>query len=163
MMLFFKHLALILLLTALSTQTALAKGNYHVEVIIFKHNGSAPGQNRELITDIPSFSDTWPHKNVYLRNHARKINASPDYQLISHTSWGQQSAPYNKSAAKEFVQENLYGFIKVFAKQLLLTDIKLNFEGHLLEERRRLKLDEIHYFDNAGFGILMQISRSQLP
>lgn len=158
-----KRLILLVLLALMAGNTALAKGNYHVEVVIFKHNGSAAGQNLEPIIDIPNFSATWPHRNVYLNSFASKISASPEYQLITHTSWGQKSASYNESGAKQFTENNISGFIKVFAKQLLIVDLNLNFQGHLLKERRRLKLDEIHYFDNAGFGVLMQVSRSGAP
>jgi len=42
----------------------------------------------------------------------------------------------------------------------LKTEIELSYKGHLIKERRRLKLDEIHYFDNAGFGVLLRVSRS---
>jgi len=99
--------------------------------------------------------------NRYLANSAKKIANSPDYQLISHQSWGQKSASYGSSAAKTFTQTGLNGFIKIYAKQLLLTEITLNFQGHLLKEKRRLKLNDVHYFDNAGFGVLMRVSREE--
>lgn len=136
-----------------------ARGNYHVEVIVFKQLGSNPGNRPPTFTDVPSFSKTWQSNNVYLNTYAQKMRNSGKYQILTHTAWGQKSAPYNKSAAKAFEVNGISGFIKVFATQLLIADLKLNFEGHTLSERRRLKLNEVHYFDNNGFGVLMRASR----
>ena len=150
---------LIFLLFIASFTEAHAKGNYHVVVIVFKQLGSNPGNNPPTFTDVPSFSSTWQSKNVYLNTYASKMRNSGKYQILTHTAWGQKSASYNKSAAKTLTSNGVSGFIKVFATQLLIADIKLNFEGHTLSERRRLKLNEVHYFDNNGFGVLMRASR----
>jgi len=157
-----KHIAclLVCLFLVFSTQNVFAKGNYHVEAIIFEHANSAPSNASTVIKRIPSYANTWPMNNGELRSSARKLKASPYYNVIAHTSWGQKSASYTKSAAKGLNQNGLTGFVKVFAKQLLLTEIELSYKGHLIKERRRLKLDEIHYFDNAGFGVLLRVSRS---
>jgi len=148
-------------ISSLTTTQAFAKGNYHVEVVIFKHSGSQPSDQSAPISRIPSYANTWKMKNRYLSTSAKKIANSPDYQLISHQSWGQKSASYGSSAAKTLTQKGLNGFIKIYAKQLLLTEITLNYQGHLIKEKRRLKLNDVHYFDNAGFGVLMRVSRSE--
>lgn len=137
-----------------------ANGNYHVEVIIFKQPGSAPGNQTPNLTTLPSFSSTWKSRNIYLNSAAAKIRNSGKYQILTHTAWGQKSASYKQSAAQKINTNGLNGFIKVFAKQLLFTDVKINFEGHTISERRRLKLNEVHYFDNQGLGVLMRVSRS---
>ena len=136
-----------------------AKGNYHVEVIVFKQLGSNPGERSPEFKNLPSFSSTWQSKNVYLNSIAARMRNSGKYQILTHTAWGQKSASYNRSAAKRLSIAGLNGFIKVFATQLLFTDVKLNFEGHSVSERRRLKLNEVHYFDNEGFGVLIRVSR----
>lgn len=146
-------------LLSLFASDAYAKGNYHVEVIVFKQLGSNQGNRPPTFTDVPSFSTTWQSKNVYLNRQANSMRNSGKYQILTHTAWGQKSASYNKSAAKTLTAAGVSGFIKVFATQLLIADVKLNFEGHKLSERRRLKLNEVHYFDNKGFGVLMRVSR----
>ncbi len=151
--------AFILFAMLAAAPAAFAKGNYHVEVIVFKQLGSSPGNRPPSFSDVPSFSSTWQSKNVYLNTHANKMRRSGKYQILTHTAWGQKSASYNSSAAKRLTANGLSGYIKVFAKQLLITDVKLSFEGHTLSERRRLKLNEVHYFDNNGFGVLMRVSR----
>ena len=152
--------ALMLLAMIGAAPAAYAKGNYHVEVVIFKQLGSSPGSRPPSFYDLPSYSSTWQSKNVYLNTYANKMRRSGKYEILTHTSWGQKSASYNGSAAKRLTANGLSGYIKVFAKQLLITDVKLSFEGHTLSERRRLKLNEVHYFDNSGFGVLMRVSRT---
>jgi len=149
----------VLFLGLLLSSNAYARGNYHVEVIVFKQSYTVPGSHSPSFTDTPSYAKTWPVNTAYLNSHAAKLRSSGRYEVISHTAWGQASAPYNQSAAKRFSAGGIGGFIKVFARQLLVADLKLNFEGHNLTERRRLKLNEVHYFDNEGFGVLMRVSR----
>jgi len=158
-----KHITylLVCLFIGLNTQDVFAKGNYHVEAIIFEHANSAHSSSSPVIKRAPSYANTWFMNNGELRSSARKLKASPYYNIVTHTSWGQRSASYSKSAAKSFNQNGLTGFVKVFAKQLLLTEIELSYNGHLIKQRRRLKLDETHYFDNAGFGVLLRVSRAE--
>lgn len=154
----FKLFLFAIICSSFSLQTN-ASGNYQVEVVIFKHVYGPVGNNPTLIEKIPSYANSWPLKKSLLVPHAKKIAQAPHYQILSHLSWGQKSAPFNASAATEFTENGLNGYIKVFAKQLLFAEIKLSLEGHFLSERRRLKLNEIHYFDNAGIGVLVQVSR----
>jgi hypothetical protein len=155
---FVTHLALTLVCLLASMQTH-ASGNYQVEVVIFKHVYGATGNNPTLIDKIPSYASTWPLSKRLIPSYAKKIASSPNYQVLSYSSWGQKSSPFKSSAAKEFTQAGLNGYIKVFANQLLFAEVKLTLNGHYLSERRRLKLNELHYFDNAGVGVLMQVSR----
>jgi len=136
-----------------------AAGNYHVEVIVFKQVDSGPGNRTATLNSIPNFSSTWPSKTIYLNKYASSMRFYQKYRILTHTAWGQKTASYNGSAAKQIAVAGMGGYIKVFAKQLLFADVKLNFEGHSISERRRLKLNEVHYFDNQGFGVLMRVSR----
>ena len=136
-----------------------ATGNYHVEVIVFKQVNILPGNSRAAFNSVPSFAGTWPSKTIYLNKHASSMRFYQKYRILTHTAWGQKAAAYNSSAAKQLAIAGMSGYVKVFAKQLLFADIKLNFEGHSISERRRLKLNELHYFDNQGFGVLMRVSR----
>ena len=157
-----KHLIILfsLFVFMLISPLAYAKGNYHVEVIVFKQlDSTTVGSRPPEFTNVPNFSNTWQSKNIYLNTFAAKMRSSRRYEVLTHSSWGQKSASYNESAAKSLTVAGINGFIKVFATQLLLADIKLNFEGHTISERRRLKLNEIHYFDNVSFGVLMRVSR----
>lgn len=152
-------LQLIVVICAFTSSQTQAAGNYHVEVIVFKQTDSLPGNRVADFSNIPSFASTWPSNTIYLNNYAKSIRFYQKYQILTHTAWGQKSASYNGSAAKQLGVAGMSGYIKVFAKQLLFADIKLNFQGHSISERRRLKLNELHYFDNQGFGVLMRVSR----
>ena len=156
-----KKLATLLIATVciLISWQSQASGNYHVEVIVFKQVDSRPGNRPDTFNTIPNFSSTWPSKTIYLNKYVNSMRFYQKYQILTHSAWGQKSASYNNSAAKQLAIAGMSGYIKVFAKQLLFADVKLNFEGHSISERRRLKLNEVHYFDNQGFGVLMRVTR----
>ena len=48
---------------------------------------------------------------------------------------------------------------KVYATDLLFADINIDVNGYRLTEKRRLKLNEKHFFDHPKFGLLVQVSR----
>ena len=47
----------------------------------------------------------------------------------------------------------------MYADQLLFTNIDLDHNGFRMKEKRRLKLNEKHFFDHPKFGLIMQVSR----
>jgi len=57
------------------------------------------------------------------------------------------------------IEQDTQGYIKIYADQLLFANIDLDFNGFRMIEKRRLKLNERHFFDHPKFGILMQVSR----
>ena len=61
------------------------------------------------------------------------------------------------------VESDSHGYIKVYAEQLLFTNIDIDYKGFRLKENRRLKLNEQHFFDHPKFGLLMQVSRLEKP
>lgn len=94
-----------------------------------------------------------------LNADAESIQNSPDYELQHHYSWGIESLPYEDSANYTIVEAESQGYIKVYAEQLLFTNIDIDYKGFRMKEKRRLKLNEKHFFDHPKFGLLMQVSR----
>ena len=94
-----------------------------------------------------------------LLEQADALEASPDYELRYHFAWGQESLPYRNSATYTVVENDARGYIKVYADQLLFANIDIDYKGFRLFEKRRLKLNEKHYFDHPKFGVLIQVSR----
>lgn len=143
---------------------AQASGNYHVEVIVFNHTNT--GSNTNSFTNqqsqaLPNNGKTWRYSTAYLNNYASKLRNSSAYKVLQHTAWGQKSADYNRSATKQLSGSGMNGWVKVYAKSLLFAQLDISFKGHQITERRRLKLNEVHYFDNAGFGVLLRVSRAK--
>ena len=163
-----KFSVVVILFTALIinfgiNNTAFASGNYHVEVIVFDNVNSGAKANSfsSQPTALPSNGKTWRYSTAYLNGYASKLRNSSSYQVIRHTAWGQKSAGYNRSAAKQISGNGMNGSIKVYATSLLFAQLDINFKGHKIQERRRLKLNEVHYFDNSGFGVLLRVSRAK--
>lgn len=157
----------LMLLTFISAfaQTAFAK-DYKVEMVIFEHTN--PGTITESSNYQPprapsSDASTWSIPITMLDDEAEKLKKSGDYQIYKHYAWGQQSLPFSRAAIYSLAEPQLQGFVKVYADQLLFANIDLEFQGYRMNEKRRLKLNERHYFDHPRFGILMQVSRLEKP
>lgn len=159
----FSLLALILPLTLMSTATH-AK-DYIVEAIIFEnrldsnitepHSYQNPAKPR-------TGAKAWLLDKQLLLEQAAALEISPNYELKHHFAWGQESLPYRNSATYTVVEKDAKGYIKVYADQLLFANIDLDYKGFRLFEKRRLKLNEKHYFDHPKFGLLLQVSRLEL-
>ena len=148
-------------IAALTISTASAK-DYKVEVLVFENlNASTATESHayEAPERMKSASSAWIIQPTMLNAEAARIQKSGDYVLKHHYSWGIESLPYQKSANYNIVETDSHGYIKVYADQLLFTNIDLDFKGFRLKENRRLKLNEKHFFDHPKFGLLMQVSR----
>jgi len=135
---------------------------YMIEVLVFENSNPSIATESSQYTEpreARSGSNTWPLEPSMLLDQASRIKNSSNYRLVHHFSWGQKALPFEKSANFSIAEQNMRGFIKVYAEQLLFTNIDLDFSGYRMNEKRRLKLNERHFFDHPKFGILMQVSR----
>jgi len=141
---------------------AVSAKDYIVEAIIFEntldshitepHSYQAPKKPR-------TGAKAWVLDKQLLLEQANALETSPNYELKHHFAWGQESLPYRNSATYTVVENDARGYIKVYADQLLFANIDLDYKGFRLFEKRRLKLNEKHYFDHPKFGVLIQVSR----
>ncbi len=144
-----------------STFLATAR-DYKVEVILFENNNpSAATESHDYQEPkrMKSGSKAWLLSPTMLNDEAKTLSASPKYTVKHHYSWGIESLPYQQSASYSIAERDAHGYIKVYADQLLFTNIDLDYNGFRLKEKRRLKLNERHFFDHPKFGLLMQVSR----
>lgn len=152
-------LSMTLFLSISSNATA---KDYMVEVLVFKNNNhSTATESHKYVAPRAgkSASDTWVLEPTLLLDEATRINNSPNYTLLHHYSWGQAALPYQKSANYRVIEQDINGWIKIYASQLLFANIDLDYLGYRLNEKRRLKLNERHFFDHPKFGLLIQVSR----
>ena len=136
--------------------------DYKVEVLIFENVEAHPAYENQPYTapEKPrTNAEIWPLQASMLLEQASAISLSEDYELLGYMSWGQESLPLSESAAREISELSINGWIKVYANQLLFANLDLDVNGYRMIEKRRLKLDELHYFDHPKFGLLMQVSR----
>jgi len=148
-------------LLALSSQTTSAK-EYMVEVLVFKNlteSRATESNHYEPPKVLDSEAQTWSLEPSMLLEEATALKKSNDYQLLHYYSWGQEALPSSKAAVYDLIETDLSGWIKVYAKTLLFANLDLELNGYRMTEKRRLKLNEKHFFDHPKFGILMQVSR----
>lgn len=161
-----KNLAMALSLAALCLNaSAVSAKDYMVEVLLFEniaatratenHDYQAP---REMRTG----AETWQLEPSMLLEQAKALKDSEKYELKYHLSWGQESLAYEDSATFNVYESNAQGFIKIYAEQLLFANIDLDYDGYRMQEKRRLKLNEKHFFDHPKFGVLVQVSRLEV-
>ena len=155
-----KALLLIALLSTHSLSTFAR--DYKVEVLVFEN--LTPSRAYEPHTYVApkamsSKATTWSIQPTMLGEQASEIKNSSNYKLLHHYSWGQESLPSSQSAAFQIADEQTNGWLKVYATQLLYANIDIDFNGYRMTEKRRLKLNEKHFFDHPKFGLLMQVSR----
>lgn len=136
--------------------------DYKIEVILFENLSPAAAtesHDYQPPKRMTSGSKTWRLVPSMLSQELEKINKSSNYEVKHHYSWGVESLPYQDSANYTIAEQNAQGYIKVYADQLLFANIDLDYNGFRIKEKRRLKLNEKHFFDHPKFGLLMQVSR----
>jgi len=153
---------LVLSVTPIVTQAK----DYKVEVLVFKNlipSRATESHNYQEPRQMTSGSDVWAIEPTMLMSQAETLNKSSDYELMHHFSWGQEALRYAASATYTVAEPNFRGAIKVYADSLLFVNLDLDYDGYRMNEKRRLKLNERHFFDHPKFGILLQVSRLEKP
>ena len=144
-----------------ATKVAASK-EYQVEVIVFERvqsGAASESHHYDAPKEMKHEASHWLLQPSLLLQEASTLNDSQEYLVQRHYAWGIESLPYEKSANYTIIETQSQGYIKVYADHLLFTNIDLDYKGFRMREKRRLKLDEKHYFDHPKFGILMQVSR----
>lgn len=171
-------------LLILAVQPATAAKRYQVEVIIFEHlnvndGGEAwPEQDSRPRWDdslaifshaedsrfTPLSSARYKMAGIY-----RVLRSSRGYRPILHIAWEQVGLPSSRAQSVYVESDNgqVEGTIKLEQSRFLHIDMDLIYpfgssEGEYarLDERRRLKLKDLHYFDNPVFGAIVQVTRA---
>lgn len=156
---------LLLAVAALLLPSLVMAKDYKVEAVIIQNlqptTAFEPYQYQE-IEELSSEAETWKLEPSMLVEYAEAVNQAANYRVLKHFSWGQESLPTSEAAIFEISEANLFGHIKVYANQLLFVNLDLDYDGYRLVEKRRIKLNEVHYFDHPKFGVLMQVSRLEV-
>ena len=136
--------------------------DYKVEILVFEnlieHQAYESYKHKE-IEEIITESEVWLIEPTMLLEELVSFDESEDYLLQHHFSWGQESLDYSEAPVVNLTETDISGWIKVYANHLLYINLDLDYKGYKLTEKRRIKLDEKHFFDHPKFGILLQVSR----
>jgi len=140
---------------------ALAR-DYKVEVIVFERlqaGAATESHHYDAPKEMKHEAGHWLLEPSLLLDEAERLQESDEFLVQQHYVWGIESLPYEKSANFNVIEAQSRGYIKVYADHLLFTNIDLDYKGFRMREKRRLKLNEKHYFDHPKFGLLLQVSR----
>jgi hypothetical protein len=136
--------------------------DYQVEVVVFEnlteHQAFESYRYRE-IKEMISNAEVWRVEPSLLLDDAKALDNTDDYRVLHHFSWGQESLPLSEAASVQVTELNLKGWIKVYANQLLYVNLDLDYQGYRLTQKRRIKLNEKHFFDHPKYGVMVQVSR----
>ncbi len=159
--------------TAALPQTA---SLYTVEILVFR-NGSnigalpqtAPAQDAGQLPPAPDDRvDFTPAATDKLDSAAQKLASNAGLTVLAHVAWTQSPTAWNSrlgvSAARLGLGSGITG--KVFLEQgqylHLGLDLTVDIDGsrYALNEVRRVKLNEIHYFDRPAVGVLAIVTNA---
>lgn len=149
----------------LAAPTILLAKDYKVEVLLFENTQADPSTEAhayEAPREMKNGSEHWHIDPSMLIEEAKLIHKSDEYDLRYTYSWGIESLPYQDSANFTVTEVDSNGYIKIYAEDLLFANIDLDYKGFRMREKRRLKLNEKHYFDHPKFGLLIQVSRLEV-
>ena len=157
-----KYCLLILSLLLITSSKLIYAKDYKVEMLVFEnlieHRAYESYKNIK-IEEIVTESEVVLIEPSMLLEEVVSFDESEDYLLLHHFSWGQESLDFTEAAVVNLTETDVSGWVKIYANQLLYVNLNLDFNGYRLNEKRRIKLDEKHFFDHPKFGVLIQVSR----
>ncbi|MEN8108125.1 MAG: CsiV family protein [Pseudomonadota bacterium] len=160
---------------------------YDVEVIVFRNlSGQSDGEQwpwRD--TERPGGSsrfplekmlDELPASDYRMQRIATALNRSGAYRVMAHKAWRQPARKRADSVPYEFAPaagDGLTGAIMLMRERFLHLDIDLalarsdgsnaDVPVYTLQEKRRVRSGELHYFDHPRFGVIAEVTPWEAP
>ncbi|MEE8389055.1 MAG: CsiV family protein [Acidiferrobacterales bacterium] len=124
-----------------------------------------------------------PSEESDLTNARAVLDADGNYRLLTHKQWVQNADPQSDARLIRLTTENgeLDGTIKFFVSRFLHVDLNLIFQqkisnsfflagntddlqriAYQLRERRRIRSNEVQYFDHPKFGVLVLVKQIEV-
>lgn len=173
-------LMLALMVSAAGTQPAAASetpARYDVEIIVFRNlSGQSDGEQWPLAGMAspdstghfrPEVAPTdLPGSAYRMQAIADSLNRSGTYRVLAHRAWRQtardraQADPLPVSAAGDALE----GTIMLVRERFLHLAVDLVLQStYVLDEKRRVRSGELHYFDHPMFGVIAQVNPYAAP
>ncbi len=172
---------LILCLGIMAASTAQAR-DYAVEILVFERTEVSkeveeqwnPGSNSQLanLEKLQSLVDRVDDHPIgagiaHLAGHQSKLLSS-GYRVLHAARWQQPSEVYQNAPVVPVgtLDTRIRGAVRVYRTSLIFVDIALGLTDSLLDpdlplffinEKRRVKFKEVHYFDHPRFGALVTV------
>ena len=145
--------------------------DFRIEVIVFQQNSPTSETFPKVSSEL-----SWPNiihqdfrDNISLQRAYSSLAANYTYQPLWYKSWVQSFASRRTSGAMPISQggDLLNGFVRVQRGHYLHLLLDLEYSPgdtntetphiYRINEKRRVKLNEIHYFDHPRFGVIATI------
>lgn len=178
----------LMLATVATPQAAPAATNsYEIEVVVFENRLSGleagelwarePEKPASTGNDMPVSAGGNPPANSSLSATAAALEKSGQHHVLAHLRWRQTAEA--KSVSKPVNISNaaggLDGSLRFYLSRFLIVEMNLNLREmqgggalsgtmenntvvYRLNEPRRIKVSETHYFDHPKFGALVRVS-----
>ena len=117
---------------------------------------------RKLV-DRSSYNAVDP-SDMSLNDSYARLARSQSYRPLMHVAWIQavQSNSFGRAVKISNPEGTVNGFFQIQRGSLayMITDLEYSVDSviYRLEEKRRFKLNETHYFDHPKFGVVARIS-----
>ncbi len=163
---------LLIILAVLCLNVSASEQLYKIELVIFSQTMLNTEEFEQTQSKI-----SWPNRvfnlsslknlnseNMNLSGIVKKLKRSQSYRPLMHVGWYQKAAKNSMSDAVKISNSEgtINGFLRVQRGHLvyMIADIEYTPESvvYRINEKRRFKLNEIHYLDHPEFGILVRIS-----
>ena len=119
---------------------------------------------------------------LLLNNVSRRLDSLGAYELVSHVGWLQTAPDVAEAAELSLVDLGIYqdqaiGSIKLFKRRYLHLAVDVALPGNsrdafnvftaakaapAINESRRMRLENLVYFDQPQFGIIAMVARSEV-
>lgn len=162
---------------------------YEIEVIVFENRladleGSelwARDQGKSANTDMDEAiaAGEKPSADSSLSAAAAALEGSGRHRVLAHLRWQQNAEAKSMSKPVKIgnAEGGLDGALRLYLSRFLLVDVNLalretssggilggaekNIPVYRLNEHRRVKLAETHYFDHPKFGALVRVTQAR--
>ncbi len=168
--LWIKYSVLLSVLCVITGQSFAEERRYKIELIVFAQQSAS-----DEVFDQYQSQIQWPHAlqavDVYaaagksLTGIWRRLQASSAYRPLVHVAWLQRIGANRLGTAVRIhnAGQGIDGFFRVQRGNLLhlIADFEYQPDDGViyhLKEKRRFKLNEIHYLDHPHFGVIVRVS-----
>ena len=158
---------------------AVAANRYDVEVIVFRQLAASDdgeqwpmnttvADNRFARTPLQQGLENLPDSQFALNGIADALQRSGAYQVLVHRIWRQDAydrhsaVPYLLHTAAGSSGREVDGSITLIRERYLHLSVDLTLTSpdalYRLDETRRMRSGELHYFDNPRFGVIARVT-----
>lgn len=149
---------------------------YAVEILVFEHR--LPDlEGGELWTRMDTGIVEHPVDTVIPRvtsvtpgldEAAQALGKDARYRILTHARWVQNAESRDTArpvAVATAASKELDGIVRLYVSRFLHLELNLAFQPtdgpgllHRIDEQRRVKTQELHYFDHPKFGALVRVA-----